>query len=115
MTVFPLKHLDIVIKKGYYDSNGKVALQLFDSESGELYRVATMNIEDVELFEDECFIKDWGENTGILQFLLENNIISLTGKVHISGCTIMNICKINNSSIWGPKTKENETNIQPTV
>lgn len=56
--------------------NGRVALEFADAITGESILRATVNIPDEDLAEDEVFIKNYAENEGILDWLIENNIVS---------------------------------------
>jgi hypothetical protein len=57
--------------------NGRTAIQLYDSTDGDLVATATVNVEDLEhLGEDEVIIKNYSENEGILDVLVDAEIIS---------------------------------------
>lgn len=64
---------------------------IFKAEDGEIYFVATVNI-DAELPNGFVLIKNYGENEGILEWLVENNIVIDTGNVIPLGYTYGNIC-----------------------
>lgn len=54
--------------------NGRTALELV--YRGEPYAVATVNLPDENIADDEVVIKDYSENVGILQALVEHRVIS---------------------------------------
>jgi hypothetical protein len=70
------------------------ALELVDITDGELVAVATTNLPNVHLEEGEVIIKDYSENEGMLDFLLNNHIVERTGKKVNSGFVTMEICKL---------------------
>ena len=93
-----------IIKIGSY-ANNRTALQLVDAENGEPITTATVNI--VAVSDDEfnkiastvicekdqlLFIKDWSENEGILQALVDQNIITDTGTFIPTGFVRANVC-----------------------
>lgn len=55
--------------------NDRIAIQLLDNE-GQLVCVATVNIPDVILNDDEVIVKDYSENEGLLNLLVSNKITS---------------------------------------
>lgn len=65
------------LRWGRYD-NGRVALQLADAETGEPIAKATINIPEIEIAEDEAFIKNWSENEGMLEALVGAGIVERT-------------------------------------
>lgn len=66
---------NIVFKK--YD-NGRVALVLVDSRDNCPVGTATINLPSQLLDEDEVFIKEYTENTGVLQALVEAGVVEKT-------------------------------------
>jgi len=62
-----------VVKNCY--SNGRVALQLFDSEDGMPIATATVNIPEYNLKEDQVLIKSWSENAGLADALVREGFI----------------------------------------
>jgi hypothetical protein len=47
---------------------------------GEPLQVATVNSAKAGLARDECLVKDWGENRGMLDFLLDAGLLERTGR-----------------------------------
>ena len=97
---FDNKITEVLVTKRKY-SNDRIALELIDTEDGIPYANATVNLPDVLLEENEVLIKDYSENEGILDFLLTNNIVKLTGKGVQSGFAWIPVCILNPESEWG--------------
>lgn len=74
--------------------NGRLAIKLIDAQDGCPCAVATVNIPDYPLPEDEVIIKNWSENEGVLEFLIENGLVEDTGKVVSTGRVVANVVKI---------------------
>lgn len=59
--------------------NGNIKLKLIDTEDGQTVCTLTTNFTDIELTQEEIetciFVKDYAENEGVLQFLLDNDLI----------------------------------------
>lgn len=66
------------VRKVAYQSNGRPALEIVDESEGfkETVAIATVNLPDEPLESDEVFIKDWSENEGVLNDLIEMGVIS---------------------------------------
>ena len=73
-------------------SNARVAIQIY--RDYQLIAKATVNIPEAKLNDDEVLIKDYAENQGILQSLINNKIITNTGNVIATGFTAVNVCKL---------------------
>jgi len=93
-----LNETEALIKVSRYQNN-RPALQLV-SPSGELLLNATVNIPEVHLTPQYVIIKDYSENSGILDILIEKKIIELTDQAVISGFVNMPICKLLSQSEW---------------
>ncbi len=74
--------------------NGQTAIKLIDTEDGMPYATATVCVEDNLLKEDEVAIKDYSENAGILDSLIEANIIDHPHAFIQSGFVKIPICKL---------------------
>lgn len=55
---------------------------------------ATVNIPRAELKPDEVLIKNYSENEGILQVLIDAGVVEDTGQFEASGYVIANVCKL---------------------
>lgn len=71
------------IVKTKYTNNYNTALGILN-DNNELELLLTANLE-FQLPENKVLLKDYGENKGIVQELLEANIIKLTGVKYPSG------------------------------
>ncbi len=102
---------EVVVELSKYTANDRTAIVLYDAEDGLPYATATSNASDnVQLAEDEVFIKNYSENEGILEFLEENNIVKDTHKLLYTGNYVsLNICKLLPKEQWGIKSTQNET------
>ena len=58
--------------------NGRTAVVLEDEEG--LYAVATVNLPDEPLEDGYVFVKDYSENEGMLQALVDAGIVERTDK-----------------------------------
>lgn len=87
-----------MIKIGRY-SNNRTALQLVSS-TGEPLLTATVNLPNQELPENQVFIKNYSENTGILAVLQEKNIISLVDRQINSGFDWIDVAELRPTTDW---------------
>jgi hypothetical protein len=78
---------------GYY-GNGNVAIKLIDALDGDIVAVATVNIPNEELDEGEVIIKDYAENSGVLNSLLDANIITPPHRFIKTGYVQCPVCKL---------------------
>lgn len=90
----------VSIKLGSY-ANGRTSISLIDVEDKQPYAVATVNIPDALLLDNEVFVKDYSENEGMLDFLTTNNIVVPTDKWATSGFVDVQVCTLNPESEWG--------------
>lgn len=87
----------VTLKFGKY-SNKRTAIELIDSEDGCPVMVATVNMPDAELQPDEVIIKNYSENEGVLDFLIENGIVGKPIRMVSSGwvtCPVVKLLKTN--------------------
>jgi hypothetical protein len=59
----------------YSNPRDRKAISLFDMTTHEPYCVATVNLPELSINDDEVFIKDYSENEGIMQSLIDSSII----------------------------------------
>ena len=88
---FGLRYLVFVRKEKY--PNGEQRIQIYDSSDGMPYATATSQIQG-DLEEGEVAIKNWSENEGILDFLVENKFIEKPHRFVEQGFVRIPICKL---------------------
>ena len=69
-------------------------VQLNDAMYGTPHAIATASIPELEMVEGYVAVKDYSENEGMLQFLIENNIVEPPVTYVESGFVKLPICKI---------------------
>ena len=83
---------DCIVDKHKYSNNNRLALELTDANDGESVTVATVNMPDLNLEEGFVVIKNYSENEGLLDVLIEGGIVSTplfyvpTGFVEVPVC-----------------------------
>ena len=91
---------NLVISLGKYE-NGRTAIQLNDAIDGHPYAVATVNMPNVLLADNEVLIKDYSENQGVLDFLIKYNVVTPTPNGVQSGFVWLPLAILNDESVWG--------------
>jgi Rieske Fe-S protein len=94
MKTIKFKDYDCYLVQQKYRNSGRVALQLIDSYDGSPVAMATVNIHYIELAPGEVIVKDWSENEGMLEALVNAGIVEDTGRVVRTGFVDANICKL---------------------
>ena len=79
--------------------NGQTEIRLWDLSDGMPYATATVCVEDNLLKEDEVAIKDYSENAGILDALIEGDIVEHPHAFIQSGFVKIPICKLKTSPL----------------
>jgi hypothetical protein len=77
-------------------NNGRTAIELIDVEDGCPVMMATVNLPETDLNEDEIIIKNYSENEGVLEFLIENGIVGNPLRTVSSGwitCPVVKLLK----------------------
>ena len=90
----------VTIRKRNY-SNGRPALELLNAEDGLPYATATVNLPDVLLADNEVLIKDYSENDGMLDFLVNNCIVYPTSRGVQSQHVWFPLCILRPENDWG--------------
>lgn len=60
---------------GVYYSNNRKALFITDPVTAEPYATCTVNLPELKCNDDEVFVKDYSENEGMAQILIDNGVI----------------------------------------
>lgn len=82
------------LRKGKYE-NDRIALVLVDpKDPTEFIAVATVNVPEVRLTDNQVIIKDYSENEGMLKTLVEAEVVSSPIKQVRTGFTIVQICQL---------------------
>ena len=98
--MYTLNGTEVNISIGNYAS-GRKAIKLIDVEDGLPYAVATTDIPDLLIKnENEVLIKDYSENEDMKMFLEKHNIVTFTGKTVVSGWVELYICTLNPREEW---------------
>jgi hypothetical protein len=88
------KGYDCKLVKREYQEGGSPALCLEDPITGEPIAVATINVPELELPKDVVVIKDYSENEGMLDFLIQNKIVEEPMEYIPLGFILAPICKL---------------------
>jgi hypothetical protein len=93
MSDYKILGYDAYMMKRKY-SNGRLALEFLDPEDGCPIVMATVNLPDADIADDEVAIKDYSENAGILQELMDQGVVSAPLRYKNSGFVRIPICKV---------------------
>ncbi len=74
--------------------NGRIAIWLTVKRTGEDAAVATVNIPNFPLKDDEVIIKNYSENEGILDVLIQAGVVSESFDKADSGYISADVCKL---------------------
>ena len=74
--------------------NGRKALMLVDSFEFEPIATCTVNVPDEPIEEGEVFIKNYSENTGMTDTLVEAGVIEPPHRKFPSGFVQIEVCKL---------------------
>ena len=93
------------VKKTKYTNNGRIALQLvsaIDDLKNDVYKeeplfTATVNLPPEPLQPNEVIIKNYSENEGMLDALVDAGIVKTTGRIIQSGFVT---CHVATLLIW---------------
>jgi hypothetical protein len=77
-----------------YTSGDRKAMVILDPVTHETICIPTVNIPEAKLAKNEILIKDWSENEGVLQTLVENGIVKDTGKTVKTGFVNAHVCEL---------------------
>lgn len=92
MNTLHFKGFALTLNFGKY-ANGQNKLQLMDSKNGMSFAEASVPAP-MELLDDEIAIKDYSENEGILQLLIDNDILTVTDRFWKTGFVTIPICQL---------------------
>jgi hypothetical protein len=75
--------------------NKRTAIILTDAEDGSSIATATVNIPEEEIESDEIIVKDYSENQGMLQALIDAGIVIKVVRNARTGYVECPVCKVN--------------------
>lgn len=65
----------LTIEYDQYAKNKRTAITLYEKETGEPFMVATVNLPNVILKDNEVLIKNYSENQGVYEAMIAQGII----------------------------------------
>lgn len=86
ITVPPTKHSTVEMepKVSWYMEDGGLSISLVSKERGEPCLTATVALDRAPR-ESHVYLKEWGENEGVPEALVEAGIVTLTGGFQLVG------------------------------
>lgn len=90
------KDYNCLVEISSYIDNYRPAIFLRDADDGEVITTATINLPEESLNEGEVFIKNYSENEGILDWLINEGIVENTGREVESGYVKIPVVRILN-------------------
>lgn len=92
-TIVKFKRWICFIEMGIYPNDRK-AIELINAKNGESVLVATINVPEIIINEDEVIIKNYTENEGVLEALIKAKVISSPIRTIQTGFITAPICKL---------------------
>ena len=93
MKTIRFRQWDCLIEKAKY-GNGRPALILTDSHTGDQVAVATVNLPNESAGKNEVFIKNYSENEGMLVALQAAGIVRATGDFAVTDFALIPRCEL---------------------
>lgn len=88
------KGWDCEVKFAKYQNNNRTAIELVDAEDGLPVAMASINLVNEPMHEEEIAIKDYSENEGMLRCLVKSGVVSEPLRIAQSGFVHIAICKL---------------------
>ena len=82
-----------VLKFGKY-AGGSTSIRLEDASSGEPFCTATVSLEHAHPGDGHVFIKDWSENEGVLNALMDAKVITGSLDRYPTGYAAADLCRL---------------------
>lgn len=101
-----IKRIPVKLNAQYFEGDFELVITKYlnnrpaifiESVEGAKMGVLSVNLPEESLEQDEIFIKDWSENEGLLDSLVQSGILIDTGKRHPVGFVEAAICKLVDS------------------
>ena len=89
----PYAEYDVVVIFERYQNN-RIAIELVDKNDGEPICMATVNIPEAPLADNEIIIKNYSENEGVLEFLQKNSYVGKTLRMVQAGYAKANVVNL---------------------
>lgn len=89
----------VVLEAGLYERDGNLALSAKCAATGEKVLTFTVNVPGITLGPGELLIKDWSENEGALDFLLENDLVESTNRAVLTGYAMAPVVRMTDQLI----------------
>lgn len=91
-------HAEVIVE-GFYQMKTASGvrcpvIRLVDAETGEPLCYASVNVPDYPLKEGEVTIKNWSENRGVLEALIEAGVVEEPHGVAYSGYVQADVCRL---------------------
>jgi hypothetical protein len=96
----------VIIQLGKY-KNGQTSMQLIDAADGTPVAVASIAVPELSISDHQIIVKDYSENLGMLEFLLDNNIAEETNEYVETGYHLSSVVNLLPESEWTPAVPEN--------
>lgn len=80
-----------------YQVGDTVAIKLVEQGSGEPIATATVNIPDLD--SNEVAVKDYSENQGMLQVLIEAGVVHTPHRIVSTGFVTIPVCFLSQSAL----------------
>ncbi len=96
MKTFKINNQEVRVNIEHYH-NGRNAIELVcvgGEDDGVTYTVATMNVPHAPLKDGQVLIKDYGENQGVLQALVDNGVVTDSEWTMEYGFVEFNVCNL---------------------
>lgn len=77
-----------------YYRDGRLALELVDPFNGTRLVTASVNVPEVELAPDEIALKDYSENTGVLDALVRGGVVAVTERAVRTGFVTLPVVRL---------------------
>jgi hypothetical protein len=81
----------VYLKHGTYANGGTPSMQLMDANDHFPFMTCTVNMPGLEM--DELAIKNYSENEGLLEFLVEEGVLEEPHRYVESGFVMIPVCR----------------------
>jgi len=88
------KNWNCILDFGNYRVNDRTAIELVDKVTHEPVATATVNIPEEDIEDDEVIIKDYSENEGMLDALMQAGVVSEPLRMVETGFVEVPVCKL---------------------